>query len=495
MRTREPVGSRIDRLRDIELFADLDDDQLDWVARIGEEIRLDDGDVLFEDGQPAERFYVLLEGELLITKVLDGRVQVLSRHVCAPEQDDTLRSPKQDDKPAAAHRFTGELPLLVGGTNVARASAVGQAVLLAYGKADFLEMIVRCPQVCRVLLPVLAWRIHAMESQHSRGAMLEGLGTLTAGLAHELNNPATAVVRGAAELGAAVDELAALAGRWGGLAGAAEADRLDALTRRIAEGVTSRPRDPLEAEDEAELIADWLTDRQVPDARAAAALLADHGVTRDLIAELAAGMEPATLAVGVGHLAASLRARALVADVADAGRRITDLVAAAKAYPNTEQMPARQTDLIEGIESTLAMLAPKLADIQIVRDYADLPRVTAFPNELNQVWTNLIDNAVDAMDGHGELGIHTRVEDGMAVVQFRDTGPGIDRDILPLLFRPFFSTKDVGKGTGLGLHLSHNIVTVRHNGTIDVSAKPGDTRFTVRLPLDERRGCGPAPRS
>jgi len=185
----------------------------------------------------------------------------------------------------------------------------------------------------------------------------------------------------------------------------------------------------------------------------------------------------------VGSLAQTLRAQALATDVAEAGGRIALLVRDTKSYTNLDRAPERQVDVTEGVDATLAMYAARLAEVTVRRSYApDLPKVTAYPSELNQVWANLIDNAVDAMGGRGTLEIYACREGNCAVVEFRDNGVGIPPDTLDLLFQPFFTTKDIGKGTGLGLHLSHGIVTTRHRGTIAVTSVPGDTRFTVRLP-------------
>ncbi|CAM3307192.1 ATP-binding protein [Kibdelosporangium persicum] len=478
------VRPLIDRLRDVELFAELDDLQLTWLAGAGNPVRLSDGDVLFDDGQVATHFYVLLAGELLITQVLDGWEHVLSRHSATPAVGGPDRP---GDKPRAAHQFTGELPMIAGGDYVAKATAVGDTELIAYDKESFQQMLVRCPQVCRVLVPVLAWRIHSQETQAGRRAMLEGVGKLTAGLAHELNNPTAAVVRAAGELELTVPDLAAWANEWGAHATPGERALLDDFTARVTagEGVV-RPRDALDAAEVADSLIDFLDDRDVDRSGEFATILADHGVYPEMLGELADGLRTDVFPVAIACLCFSLHTRALVADVAEAGQRIEALVAAARSYTNLDRAPEQDIDLVEGLEATLAMHAPNLAGIRIRRDYADLPLVPVHPGELNQVWTNLIDNAIDAMNGEGELRISTRLEGGCAVVEIRDSGPGIDPDVLPSLFQPFFTTKDIGRGTGLGLYLSRNIITQHHNGSIDVTSVPGDTRFTVMLPLPRR---------
>lgn len=469
-----------DRLRHIELFGGLEPEQLAWLATAGTPVTLVDGEVLFEDGQPAEYFYVLLAGELLITKTVNGRDEVVARHSAdAAAAVPAVATPGEEpDKPVAAHQFTGELPMLAGGGYVARGTAVGRTELLAYDQETFLEMIVRCPQVCRVLLPVLAWRIRSYELQAGRRALLGGLGTLAAGLAHELNNPAAAVVRAAADLRMSVAELAVSSARWGRLA----TDEEDRVLVEMAARMRARtgPRDPFEAVDALDSLTEFLVAQGLPDADELAAILVDHDVEPGDLITFAGHVLPAA----VGLLAHRLRADALVADVVEASGRIAMLVRDTKAYTNLDRAPERAVDLTEGLDATVAMHGAKLASIKVCRDYApDLPPVTAYPSELNQVWANLIDNAADAMDGHGVLRIRTWREDRDAVVEIRDDGCGIPPDVVGMLFQPFFTTKDIGKGTGLGLHLSHGIVTIRHRGRIGVTSVPGDTRFTVRLPV------------
>ncbi|MGW5747302.1 sensor histidine kinase, partial [Amycolatopsis sp. NPDC003861] len=201
------------------------------------------------------------------------------------------------------------------------------------------------------------------------------------------------------------------------------------------------------------------------------------------------GPSSEALGVAVRLLAGRLSARALAVDAQAAGRAISALVASAAAYSDLGRAPDREVDVVEGLEATLRVLAPTLAGLDVVRDYAPLPRVTAHLGELNQVWTHLVRNAAEAMGGRGELRLVTRQEGPCAVVEVRDSGPGIPADLLPRLFQPFFTTKDIGHGTGLGLHLCHEIVAIRHNGSIEAVSVPGDTRFVVRLPVSARRGA------
>lgn len=480
-RTRDQA---VDRLRRIELFAGLTDVELGWLADTGKPVTLADGEVLFEDGQQAEYFYVLLAGELLISKMVGGRAEVVARHSAdAVAAVPSAATPgAEPEKPVAAHQFTGELPMLAGGGYVARGTAVGVTELLAFDQETFLEMIVRCPQVCRVLLPVLAWRIRSYELQAGRRALLDGLGVLAAGLAHELNNPAAALVQAARELGESVRALAVSAMRWGRVADDDEDVRLGELLARTR--ARTPPRDAFEADRTMAALAGVLTARGVPGADEPAAVLAEGGVCPGDLDRFADGVRPDALPAAVERLAQGLRAEALVADVAETSGRIAILVRDTKAYTNLDRAPERAVDLTEGLDATLSMYAARLANITVHRDYEPgLPLVTVYPSELNQVWANLVDNAIDAMDGTGVLRIGTRREDRYVVVEIRDDGRGIPADAIGMLFQPFFTTKDIGKGTGLGLHLSHGIVTTRHRGMISVTSVPGDTCFTVCLPV------------
>ena len=482
------AGMDVETLRAVDLFAALDAEQLAWLAQAGVELALADGEVLFRDGEAADAFFVLLDGELAFsTTDHSGREQFLTRHVrhahSVAGQDVGLAEADHDGKPHAAHEFTGELPLLANGDYMATAVAVGPTCVLRYDKPQFFEMLVRCPQVCTVLLPVLAWRIHASEVAVRRRATLEALGTLAAGLAHELNNPAAAVARSAAEL---ADMLPQLLNDCAGLGHRAEPAELTAVTESIDEIRTRAPLravDPLDAMDATDEVTDWLLDRDIDSSLADD--LVQCGLRLGDLEALATRLRPDVTAPAVEVVAGSLRAHATVAEVVGATGRISALIASTKAYSDLDRAAERdEVDVVEGIEATLTMLVAKLSGIRVVRDYRDgLPRISARPSELNQVWTNLVDNAVDAMPDGGTLTITAGGVCDDLLVEFRDTGCGVPPAAMPRLFQPFFTTKDVGRGTGLGLYLSHEIVTRRHGGAISVSSEPGDTRFCVRLPV------------
>lgn len=465
------AGVDPDRLRAVELFAGLTDEQIAWVATQGTPMSFEDGTVLFEDGDDGDYFYVLLAGGLLFTKVINGEEQVMSRNLAEPDGT----SPVPGDKPAAASQFTGELPMLAGGAYVARGTAIGHTETMAYDRAEFFAMLARCPQMCHVLLPVLAWKIRSYEHQSGRSVMLEGLGTLAAGLAHELNNPTAALIRAAQDLTCVAGRLAEWAVRWGDQATPAERAALGGLD--LNETVS----DPLTAAVASDEIIDLLDERGVGEPGALAFTLADCGFDAEALRSLEVRAE--AFEAAVSFLAYSAQIRMLAGEVTEGGHRIGNLINSVKGYTNVGRAPLQDVRLAEGVDATLAMMAPKLHGIRVRREYAELPLIPGCPGELNQVWTNLIENAVDAMEGSGKLIVRIFREGDSAVVEFRDSGPGIPPEVMPRLFQPFFTTKDIGKGTGLGLHLSRDIVVHRHKGHLDVASVPGDTEFRVYLPM------------
>ncbi|WP_248962174.1 sensor histidine kinase [Sphaerisporangium perillae] len=464
-----------EELRAHPLFDGLTGEQYDWLAEKGRLRELADGEVLFSEGAPARFFVVLLDGELLISKVVDDRDEVLARHSTRAGGETRAR---------LAHTFTGELCVLAGDAYLATATSVGRGRVALYDRDAFLQMLVRTPQVSEMVIPVLALRAQDMIVSGGRRSTLASLGTLAAGIAHELNNPVSAVTRAIGELDAAVAELEATAETWGRTATEAEreavrAARHDWLGRPRGSG----PGDALGMSMLEEELQDWLEDHGLADAAALAALLAERGLDAGWLEALTRGMRADHVPAALRYLSESLRVRSCVVDVRDAGTRVSAIVRNTKEYTNLDRAPEADVDVREGLESTLAMLRPRLAGVTVVRDYAlPLPRVPGYPTELNQVWTNLIDNAAGALGGSGELRISVRGEGSCVLVEVADTGPGIAPEVLARVFEPFFTTKDIGAGTGLGLHLSHRIVTRRHRGSITVRSRPGDTRFHVRLP-------------
>jgi len=320
---------------------------------------------------------------------------------------------------------------------------------------------------------------------------MAALGRLSAGLAHELNNPASAARRAASELRRALGDgqeaalLLATAGRPPDEAAALTDGLTEVRRAMVARAAAAETLDPLARSDREDAVAAWLDDHGVPDSYDVAGTLVDAGLDAAWLEGTAQRVPVEALRGVLRAIAATATASTLLDQVERGTTRISELVAAVKSYSYMDQAPLQDVDLHEGLESTLTMLGHKLrAGVTVSRDYdRSLPRICAYGSDLNQVWTNLIDNAVDAMGGTGELRVVTRRDGGDALVEIGDNGSGIPPEIQPRIFEPFFTTKDVGQGSGLGLDIAYRIVVAQHHGDIATRSVPGDTVFTVRLPI------------
>ncbi len=316
---------------------------------------------------------------------------------------------------------------------------------------------------------------------------LAALGTLSAGLAHELNNPAAAVQRSSGLLREALDRLADASRSLGGVIETrVQAEFIASLGSDLAGQPTGAAEDPLELSDRSADLELFLGDHGVVDAgRSSPRPWLHRGGTVARLEQVEAAFPGPAFAAVASWLGASGLAHALVEEVSTGARRISEIVRAIKEYVYLDQAPVQRVDVRAGIQSTLVILRPKLKDgIRVVQEYApDLPPIEAYGSELSQVWTNILDNAIDALGGRGEIRIHAYPRDEEVVVELCDNGPGMPPELRERIFEPFFTTKPPGLGTGLGLHISHNVI-LRHGGRVNVRSRPGETCFEVVLPRE-----------
>jgi signal transduction histidine kinase len=326
------------------------------------------------------------------------------------------------------------------------------------------------------------------ESVSQQHGKLISLGTMAAGLAHELNNPAAAIGRSAAEARKAFQEAAEKAAELGNLPLTQEQRSFVAgLPHEVTLG-SATPLDPLEVSDLDDELAMWLEDHGVEEGWEISPTLAGAGLDTAWLDRLAERVPEVALGGVLGWLRATMAGGELLGEIEAGSERISELVGAIKRYTHMDKATSKKVDIHEGLNSALIMLGHKLkkGDVEVVRDYEkDLPYVCGNAGELNQVWTNLIDNAIDAVEGQGRITVRTASENGRVLVEVSDDGPGIPDDVRKRIFEPFYTTKDVGQGTGLGLDISYRVVVEDHKGDIRVLSEPGDTRFQVRLPVDE----------
>lgn len=449
------------------LFPALPPDMLAQFREHGEELTFEDGEALFTEGQSAYDLFVVLEGEVRVTKSVGGETTLL-----------TIHRPGQ---------FTGEISLLTGNKALASGHALGRTRAIRV-KADTLrQLVAKCSPLARQVLGAMAGRSQEVESQLRQQEKLAALGKLSAGLAHELNNPAAAAQRASAQLRAAIQESQECAldhdCRFG--------DKERNTIRELWAVLRERPQqtDSLAQSDAEEALGSWLDTHDVADAWCMASTLAGAGLSEEDLGRLH-DFSSEALAGALGWLQTALNTHELTRTVEQSSGRIAELVKAMKQYSYMDQAKFQEIDVRDGLESTLKVFAHRLKKaVTVQRNYAqDLPKLCAYAGELNQVWTNLIDNALDAMHDKGELRIRTARVDHCVMVEIGDNGPGIPPEIQRRIFEPFFTTKGVGEGTGLGLDISYRIITRRHRGEIKVISQPGDTRFQVFLPIRQPGG-------
>jgi signal transduction histidine kinase len=451
-------------LRKMPLFAGLADDDLGCI-KLGEVIEAAPGTVLTREDDGPGYFYVTIEGEVNVWRSYD--------------RQDVLMAVSRPG------HFMGEIPILLDSQMLATARVAKPTRLFRLDQEGFWKMLGTCPSVTRVILRTVAERFRNLEGFAFQREKLISLGTMAAGLAHELNNPASAALRAASYLRQATDNTHALLcslgktleqEHWEPLLGASS----EALERQG----NAPPLDSITRSDRQEALNEFFEQNRIPEGWNLSGTFVESGIDVPWLQALISTLPAESRGDAVRWVEARLSVKLLLKQIETSTGRVSELVKAVKSYTHKDRSPMQETDIHEGIESTLTMLGHKLKGVTLRRAFdRSAPRIMAYPGELNQVWTNLIDNAVDAVEGKGKICVGTFFEDGQIYVEIVDNGVGIPKEIQSHIFEPFFTTKAIGTGTGIGLVISNRIIADRHGGEIEFESKPGETRFKVRLPL------------
>ncbi|WP_328685469.1 ATP-binding protein [Streptomyces sp. NBC_01261] len=456
------------------LFEKLTPEQLGRLCCDGQVEQFEAGPV-YTEGDPATCFYVMIEGTVVLSRRVGG------------DDVEVSRTSQRGVYTGAMQAYIGDRvqQVYLNSMRVTEQTRffVLPAETFAAIMSEWFPMAVH-------LLEGLFFGSKSTQLAISQRERLLALGSLSAGLTHELNNPAAAAVRATSALRERVAKMRhklrlISAGRY---PREALANLID-IQERTAERVAKAPSlSPLEASDREDALTDWLDDHDITESWQIAPTFVQAGLDIEWLDQVAAAVDAEILPSAIGWLNYTVETELLMTEIEDSTTRVSNLVGAAKQYSQLDRAPYQVVDVHELLDSTLLMLAGKFGDrVKVVKEYdRTLPKIPAYPAELNQVWTNLIDNAVSAMessDGTGTLTVRTALEHDQLMVEFRDTGPGVPQEIRGRIFDPFFTTKPVGEGTGLGLDISWRIVVNKHHGTLQVESVPGDTRFQVLLPL------------
>jgi signal transduction histidine kinase len=449
----------------VPAFADLPDDQIAWFISVSQEVHLKAGDTYARQGDPADAMFVILEGQFQWRGELGGQPIVFS------------------SKPGD---ITGALPFSRMKQFTVNGSAVTDGRVLRFPASLFPDLVQRMPELAKRLVGLLSDRVRETTRIEQQRDRLASLGKLSAGLAHELNNPASAAKRATSQLRDILKRIKDASHELGRrdltATQKSEIEKMEASLTKL----DGPPPDALTVSDLEDRIDSLLRSHGQNDLWQLSAGLARRNVKPEVLEQLFNSLDASTARAALVRIAASVEVADLLNEIESSTSRISDLVGAIKEYTYMDQGPVQNVDIAKSLETTLTILNHKLKrGVTVQRDYHRVPLlVNSFGSELNQVWTNIIDNAIDAMSGKGELRVRTYRDDGCVVVEIGDTGPGILPEIKSHIFEPFFTTKGVGEGTGLGLDTVQRIVK-KHRGNIQVSSKPGDTRFQVWLPLAE----------
>jgi signal transduction histidine kinase len=456
---------RADELRPLSLFDGLTDDQLRELIGGGTEVRVEPGVELFREGEHADFWWVLV----------DGAVDLV-RHI--GREDTVVGKMDVPGRWAGGFRAWDE-----HGVYLATGRGASDGRVLRVPAEELRDRFNAWFPFGRHLIQGLYHTARSIESTARQRESLATLGRLAAGLAHEINNPADAAARAVDALEAACQTLLSSLGRLAQAElSAQQFTALDTLRREVEPQAAVSDR--LALADHEEALSSWLTSRGIVGEWMIAPPLAAAGVDLGWCERAATVLQGPALEPGLEWVASTLSAATLLGEIKESNRRISELVAAMRSYSQMDRASMQEINVTDGLDSTLVMLGHKLrAGVTVMRDYsADVHRIEAYPGELNQVWTNLIDNAIDAMGGTGTLRLATRAEGDEVVIEVGDTGPGMPPQVAARAFEPFYTTKDPGKGTGLGLDIARRIVVERHGGTIAIDSRPGETVLRVRIP-------------
>ncbi|MCU1659597.1 MAG: putative two-component sensor histidine kinase [Pseudonocardiales bacterium] len=480
MAGEQPMKCDVDELRTLFLFEKLSDEQLDWLCREGRVVVVEPGWV-YREGEPATCFYVLLEGSLILTRRVG---------------DDDVEFTRTDQRGVYAGAFQAYLGdrIREAYNNSLRVTEPSRFFLLDADK--FAQLMHDWFPMALHLLEGLFFGIQSTQQAVGQRERLLALGSLSAGLTHELNNPAAAAVRATSALRERVagmrHKLALIAA---GPYDRATLETLIRLQEDAVEQVAKAPAlSPIETSDREDELAGWFDSHGIAGGWDLAPTFVQAGLNESFLDKVVDTVDEGVLEGAIRWLNYTLETEMLMDEIQDSTTRVSTLVAAAKQYSQMDRAPYQVVDVHELLDSTLLMLGRKIGDVTVVKDYdRTLPPVPAYAAELNQVWTNLIDNAISAMDGGGTLTIRTARDEDYLLVEIGDSGPGVPEEIRSRIFEPFFTTKPFGDGTGLGLDISWRIVVNKHHGDLRVESVPGDTRFQVRLPFVASERFDPAP--
>ncbi len=463
----QSIPTLLAAFRTVPLLHELTDEQLQAIAQ-GTELWKEPGEHFAEQDDQQAYFHVLFAGTVEWTRRL-GQQDV---HILTHE----------------AGMYFGHEPILLDIPVPVTGTALTPCHAFRFDVDAFWCMLAVCPSILRELLQTVTQRFQTLELAQQQHAKLVSLGTMAAGLAHELNNPASAARRGAGQVRERIAALPSLALQLS--QACLSPTQTNMLVERICATVAHVPDSaalsPLEQSDREDELGTWLDDHGVEDGWELAPTFAGAGLDQAWLDDLAHDLPSDAVVPVVRYLEATLAATAEAHEVETSTMRISALVEALRSYTYLDRAPEQEIDVNQGLDDTLAMLNARLNGTTITRQYdPNLPRITAYGAELNQVWTNLLDNALDAVGENGHITIHTTCENDRVLVTIADDGSGIPPEIQSRIWEPFFTSKAVGAGTGLGLDVAYRIVVGRHGGDIRVVSEPGSTVFEVRLPLTQ----------